>query len=79
MPLPAAALLLILITLAQAAPALASGSPPPPAQVGPDCPARPAVPHPRASDVPLRGERPAPARGCHRHGILHRLFHGHRR
>lgn len=66
-----AALLLLL-----AAPALATG----PAQPPPCRALAPQAPNSRASDVPLRGERAAPRPGCGApHGVLHRMFHGHRR
>ena len=71
-----------LILVLAGRPALATGPhvPPPRHHAHDPCVPRPAVPHSRASDVPLRGERPPPRPGCGApHGALHRLFHGHRR
>lgn len=44
-------------------------------------PSRAQTPHPRASDIPMRGEGQVRQRNCargHGHGWLHRHFHGNR-
>lgn len=68
--------------LAFAVPALAEGAPKPPGRGlhAPACRPVQAAPHPRSSDVPMRGDRAARLPPCSRRpGPLHHLFHGHRR
>ena len=78
-------LLLIALPLFLALPALAEGGPPaPPAHGHPrtqaECRPLRDAPHPRSSEVPLRGDRSADLPPCGRRpGPLHHLFHGHRR
>jgi hypothetical protein len=78
--LPALVALIALILGLAAAPA-AAGGPKPPHQASP-LPCVPAViarPHPRSSDMPMRGERVVPICTDRRPGPLHHFFHGHRR